>query len=137
MLNGISYYRASADVVLAFATFGLALAAMGLYGTVAYGVVRRTREIGIRIALGAEAADVLRTVMRESVMLAGQGIAAGLALSIGLTRALESMLFGVNPLDPYVFAAVATFFVAVVAAATYLPARRATRVDPMIALRID
>jgi ABC-type antimicrobial peptide transport system permease subunit len=100
-------------------------------------VVRRTREIGIRIALGAEAADVLRTVMSESVMLAGLGIAAGLALSIGLTRALESMLFGVNPLDPYVFAAVATFFVAVVAAATYLPARRATRVDPMIALRID
>jgi predicted permease len=137
MLNGISYYRASADVVLTFATFGLVLAAMGLYGTVACSVVRRTREIGIRIALGAEAADVLRTVMSESVMLAGLGIAAGLALSIGLTRALESMLFGVNPLDPYVFAAVATFFVAVVAAATYLPARRATRVDPMIALRID
>jgi len=137
MVGAISYYRASADVVLAFATFGLALAAMGLYGTVAYGVVRRTREIGIRIALGAEAADVLRTVMRESVMLAGLGIAAGLALSLGLTRALESMLFGVNPLDPYVFAAVATFFVAVVAIAAYLPARRATRVDPMIALRID
>jgi putative ABC transport system permease protein len=137
MVDGISYYRASADVVLAFAAFGLALAAMGLYGTVAYGVVRRTREIGIRIALGAEGADVLRTLMRESVMLAGLGIAAGLALSFGLTRTLESMLFGVNPLDPTVFAAVSAFFVAVVAAATYLPARRATRVDPMIALRVD
>jgi predicted permease len=137
MRGAISYYRASADVIVAFAAFGLLLAAMGLYGTVAYGVTRRTREIGVRIALGAEAADVLRTVMRESVMLAGLGIAAGLALSIGLTRALESMLFGVNPLDPYVFAAVSAFFVAVVAIAAYLPARRATRVDPMIALRID
>lgn len=130
-----AYHSVNGRILLAFAAFGLLLAAMGIWGVVAYRVARRTREIGIRKALGAEAGQILRTVSRESVVLALFGIAAGLALSAGLTRVLESMLFGVSPLDPLVFAVVSLFLAVVVGVATYLPARRATSVDPVVALR--
>lgn len=127
--------RRNARVLVAFAAFGLLLAALGIYGVVAYGVSLRTREIGVRKALGADSGQVVRTVARESIVLAGIGTAVGLALAAALTRLLESMLFGVSPLDPVVLTVVSLLLAAVVVLATYLPARRAVRVDPMIALR--
>lgn len=133
----IAYYHVNADILTGFASFAVVLAAMGIYAVVAYGVARRTREIGVRIALGARNADVLGTVSRESAVLAAAGIVVGLGLSTVFTRSLESMLYGIDPLDPWVFATAAVGFGAVVALATYIPARRATRVDPMLALRSE
>jgi predicted permease len=135
--SGLDRYAVDANVLLAFALFGVVIAAMGVYGVVAYGVAHRTREIGIRKALGARTGHVFRTVTRESVILAAIGIAAGLALSAALTRGLESMLHGLSPLDPTVYAVVSVLLALVVALATWLPARRATRVDPVVALRMD
>jgi len=132
----IAYYAVNANILLAFALFGVVIAAMGIYGVVAYGVARRTREIGIRKALGARTGHVFRTVTRESVILAAIGIALGLGLSAALTRGLESMLHGLSPLDPTVYAVVSVLLALVVALATYLPARRATRVDAVVALRM-
>ena len=113
------------------------LAAIGIYGVLAYAVVERTREIGIRIALGAQRRNVLRLVLREGATLTIAGIALGLAGAAAATRVLQSMLFGVAPLDPTTFAVVSAIFGAVATLASYMPARRATRVDPMVALRND
>jgi putative ABC transport system permease protein len=113
------------------------LAAIGIYGVLAYSVVQRTQEIGIRMALGAERRQVMTLVMRRGVVLASIGIAVGLIGAFAGARYLQSMLFGIEPRDPSTFAAVAIGFALVAAAAAYLPARRATRVDPMVALRVD
>jgi putative ABC transport system permease protein len=113
------------------------LAAIGIYGVLAYAVVQRTQEIGIRMALGAERGQVMALVMRRGVMLAGIGIGVGLIGAFAGARYLQSMLFGVEPRDPATFLTVAAAFAVVAAAAAYLPARRATKVDPMIALRVD
>jgi putative ABC transport system permease protein len=113
------------------------LAAIGIYGVLAYSVVQRTQEIGIRMALGAERRQVMTLVMRRGVVLASIGIVAGLIGAFAGARYLQSMLFGIEPRDPSTFAAVAIGFAVVAAAAAYLPARRATRVDPMVALRVD
>ena len=113
------------------------LAAIGIYGVLAYSVVQRTQEIGIRMALGAERGQVMALVMRRGVLLASIGIVAGLIGAFAGARYLQSMLFGVEPRDPATFATVAVGFAIVAAAAAYLPARRATRVDPMVALRVD
>ena len=133
----IAYHRVNADILLALAAFGMLLAAMGIYGVTAYAVARRTREIGIRKALGAGAGHVLRTLGRESALLAAIGIVVGLGLAAAVTRVLESMLFGTDPLDPIVFAIAAAVVAAIVAIATYLPARRALRIDPMRTLRSE
>lgn len=120
-----------------FAAVAGVLAAIGIYGVLAYSVVQRTQEIGIRMALGAERGQVLALVMRRGVALASIGIVAGLIGAFAGARYLQSMLFGVEPRDPATFIAVAAMFAVVTGAAAYLPARRATRVDPMVALRVD
>jgi ABC-type antimicrobial peptide transport system permease subunit len=113
------------------------LAAIGIYGVLAYSVVQRTQEIGIRMALGAERGQVLALVMRRGVTLAAIGIIIGLIGAFAGARYLQSMLFGIEPRDPATFFTVAASFAIVAAAAAYLPARRATKVDPMVALRVD
>lgn len=120
-----------------FGILALALACIGLYGLLSYEVTRRTREIGIRIALGAQRDHVLHLVVRHGLTLAIAGAAFGLVAAFGVTRYLASLLYGVRPADPLTFATMAFLLFAVAVAACYLPAHRATRVDPLVALRYD
>jgi ABC-type antimicrobial peptide transport system permease subunit len=120
-----------------FATVAAILAAIGLYGVIAYAVGERTREIGIRVALGASNADVLGLVLRGGLALAAMGVAIGLAGSVATTRLLRSLLFGVGPFDVATFALTAALVLAVALLATWLPARRAARLDPVEALRVE
>lgn len=124
-------------LLIAFSGVALALAAVGISGVVGFSVSQRRREIGIRMALGAQRGDVLRLVLNRSLATAGFGIVLGLAGSFGLTRFLTSMLFEVRPMDPAVLGIVAMIIAGVAFVASYLPARRATRVDPLIALRCE
>ena len=118
-----------------FGAFGLLLAAVGLYGVMSFLVAQRTHEVAIRMAIGAEARDVVRMVVRRALILAGLGAFVGLALAAGVTRFAEALLYGVDPLDTAVFAAMAMTALLVAGVASFLPARRAARVDPMEALR--
>lgn len=120
-----------------FAAVAAVLAAIGIYGVLAYAVGQRTQEIGIRMALGAERGAVLRMVLRRGIVLTTIGIVLGLAGAAGLTRYLSGMLYDLTPLDPPTYAVVAILFATVALVASYLPARRATQVDPMVALRHD
>jgi len=119
----------------AFAAIALALAAVGVYGVIAYSVSQRTREIGVRVALGAQRTNVLRLILGHGAVLAAAGISIGLAGALGVTRFLRAMLFGVSPFDPVSFAAVTLVLTAIAFLASYVPARRAARVDPIEALR--
>jgi putative ABC transport system permease protein len=119
----------------AFAVIALVLAAVGVYGVIAYSVAQRTREIGVRVALGAQRSNVLALVLGHGAVLAGLGIAIGLGGALGLTRFLRAMLYGVSPFDPMSFIAVTFVLSAIAFLASYVPARRAARVDPVEALR--
>ena len=120
-----------------FGLLALVLACIGLYGLLSYEVARRTREIGIRVALGACQSDVLRLVIGQGIALAAVGAAIGIGLALGVTRFLGSMLYNVGAADPITFAGVAVLLAGVAALACYIPARRATRVDPLVALRYE
>jgi putative ABC transport system permease protein len=124
-------------LLAAFATIAVALAAIGVYGVLAYVVTQRTPEIGVRLAMGAAPADVVRLFVREGAMLTIVGLAAGLAGAAAATRALTTLLFGVSATDPTTFAGVAALLLLIALMASYVPARRAARVDPMTALRAD
>jgi putative ABC transport system permease protein len=121
----------------AFAVLGLALASVGIYGVVSYSVSRRTHEIGVRMALGAGQAEVLKLVVGQGVRWALIGVGIGLAASLAVTRVLRTMLFSVRPTDPATFLVVGLLLSGVAFLASYLPARRATKVDPMVALRYE
>jgi putative ABC transport system permease protein len=124
-------------LLLVFAGIAVLLATIGVYGVVSYSVSQRTQEIGIRVALGARAGDVSRLVLREGLLLGGLGVAVGLAAALACTRVLGSLLFEVTPTDPLTLGVVACLLLAVAVAATLWPARRATKVDPMVALRYE
>jgi predicted permease len=122
-------------LLVAFGVLATALALLGIYGVMSYSVSQRTREIGIRMAIGARQADVSRMVMRSGIALTSAGALAGVAASLGLSRLVRSQLFGVQPSDPLTMGSVLVLMTAVAATAAYLPARRAARVDPVAALR--
>ncbi len=120
-----------------FAALALLLSAVGTYGVIAYSVAQRTHELGIRMALGAERGDVLRMVTREGLRLAVVGVVIGIAGALGVTRLIASLLFAVRPADPLTFVCVSVLLVGVAHISSYIPARRATKVDPMVALRYE
>jgi putative ABC transport system permease protein len=127
--------RVQAWLVSAFSLIALALASIGIYGVISYTVSQRTREIGVRVALGADRLRIFGQILRESLTVAGAGVVIGLLASIALTRYLETLLFEVKPTDPAVYTGVAILILSVAAAASYFPSRRAATVDPVVALR--
>ncbi len=137
------YVRSMARTAFTLIMLGIAagmallLSTVGLYGVIAYSVSQRTREIGIRMALGAQRGDVLATVVGAGMAIIGIGLALGLGAALVLTRFLSSLLFGVRSADPVTYTIVMLLLAVVALAACYIPARRATRVDPMIALRYE
>jgi putative ABC transport system permease protein len=126
-----------AKMMAAMAVIALLLAVGGVYGVMAYSVSQRTQEMGIRIALGAQPKNVLSLVVRQGMVIALIGVVVGTGIALGVTRGLSRFLFGVSPFDPVAFGVVAVTLLLSGIAATYLPARRATRVDPVTALRVE
>jgi ABC-type antimicrobial peptide transport system permease subunit len=120
-----------------FALVAVLLAAVGLYGVVSYGVAQRTREVGVRVALGAQPRDVLRLVLSSGLWLVGIGVAVGLVAAVAATRFLGALVFGVSPVDPVTFAAAAALLTTVALCAHWVPIRRALRIDPASALRSE
>jgi len=127
--------RLIAVLLSVFGGAALLLAAIGIYGVMGYVVAQRTREIGIRVALGAESSDILALIVRRGLMLTLIGAGIGLLIALALMRALQSLLFGVSATDPLTFSVIATVLIIVALLASYFPARRATKVDPIVALR--
>jgi macrolide transport system ATP-binding/permease protein len=130
-------FRMAATVLGSFGALAIVLAAIGIYGVMSYVVAGRTREIGVRIALGAARRDVLLLIVRQGMMLAVIGLGIGLLIAFGVAQLLAKLLFGVSPVDPLTFAGVSMLLALVAALACYVPARRATKVDPLVALRYE
>jgi putative ABC transport system permease protein len=137
LATSVASERFETLLLAVFAGLGLTLTAVGLYGVVAHGVAQRTREFGIRLALGARSGEVLGMVVRRGLALAGIGLVVGVVMAAFAARLLTTALHGIDPLDPVTFGAVAAVLLAVAMVASYVPARRATRVDPILALRVE
>jgi len=135
--RSVAQRRLTMVLLAIFAGSALLLAAVGIYGVIAYSVTQRTQEIGIRLALGAQQGDVLRMIVGQAAALAAAGILLGAAGAALLTRLMTDLLFGVQPFDPLTFGAVAAVLAAVALLASYVPGRRATQVDPVVALRAE
>ena len=137
MDQGLWAPRMGAALLGLFGLLSLVLAAVGVYGVMSYSVTQRTQEFGIRMALGAEANNILRLVVTEGIWLAGIGLAIGLGIAALVSRLLAGLLFGVKPGDPMTFFGVSLLLAVVALLACFIPARRATRVDPLVALRYE
>jgi predicted permease len=135
--ESVSRPRFNTTMVTAFAVLASLLAAIAVYGVMAYAVTQRWREIGVRVTLGARRVDVVALVLRQSAIMTGLGTLVGLAGALAITRSMQTMLFGVTPLDPVTFVAAPVVFSVVAALASYVPIYRATRVDPAVALRAE
>jgi putative ABC transport system permease protein len=137
VMNSLGTRRVSMQLFAVFACAALLLAALGIYGVMAYSVTQRTQEIGLRMALGAQRSDVLALVIRQGVILTVIGVIAGLAGAFALTRVIGNLLYGVTATDPATFVAIPLLLLFVALLACYLPARRAMKVDPIVALRYE
>jgi ABC-type antimicrobial peptide transport system permease subunit len=135
--SSVAPQRLMTVALAAFAVVSLLLATVGLYGVLAFSVTQRVREIGVRVAMGARPADILGLIVRQGLLLVAIGLILGLAAAVAATRVLGQLLYQVEPTDPGTFAAVAVCFAVVGAIACLLPARRAARVDPVVALRTE
>jgi len=135
--NSMAQPRFSMLLLASFAALALVLACFGMYGVISYSVMQRTREIGVRMALGAQRSTVFGMILGQGARLVGTGIAIGILAALGLTRLMGSFLYGIRPTDPLTFVVVSLLLASVALLACYLPARRATHVDPMVALRYE
>jgi putative ABC transport system permease protein len=136
-VNGFLLFRFGAQLTSTLGLLGLILALVGIYSVVSYAAAQRTQEIGIRMALGAGRGDILKMVLRQGVGVVGVGLALGLALAFAGTRVLADLFVGVKPADPLTFTTVAILLSGVALLACWIPARRATRLDPLVALRYE
>ncbi len=133
--NSLTSERFQTTLLTLFGGLGLLIVIVGVYGVISYFVAQRTHEIGVRMALGATQTSVLRLVLRQGALLAVAGVAIGVAASLALARVLRGLLYGIAPSDPATLVGITALLMIVVLAASWIPARRATRVDPLIALR--
>jgi putative ABC transport system permease protein len=137
LAQGLWAARMGAALLGLFGVLALILASIGIYGVLSYSVTQRTSEIGIRMALGAQAPQVLKLVLRQGMLLAGVGVLVGVAIALPITRFASSLLYGVSAWDPVTYISITLLLMAVAFLACYVPARRATRIDPLVALRFE